>query len=658
MPAKKSKSISISSGPARLTFHPDKGAFDIVCPSAGCRISAATAAVAFAHEPRETVTLAGGNLLAFSLVEGTLSAVYRFRGFDLDIAFAPAPRPGAFEVNFAYTNTSGREVPVRALLPLCSTPKTKVDLGLKDSSVRVYRNGFSGWAPSNAIGLLEPHTEYPEDDSFWGASGDVEVKGLVRSSLVTQVRCKGAYLTIGFLSASRQFGMLSVAARGASGPALSAAAIADAKPITSGRRYAAEPLYVSFADDYARALTDYASLLAEHTDARRPPEQPTGWCSWYCYGDAVTESDCLENLRWLSERRHALGFRVFQIDDGWQTEVGDWLEANVKFSRGMKALADDVRAAGLTPGLWFAPFIASSTSALSRRHPDWLVKDRDGSPKVFIRNWNRDVYALDLTNPKVLSHVAQFTSRICFDWGYDYIKADFLDAGAVEGRRHDNTKTRAQNYRRGLEILRQVAGPDKYILACNAPLGGAIGLVDGARVSQDVGPNWSGGLSVLSASWALTKFWTHNLLWQNDPDCLLVRDGGTPFSPVEARTLANMILMSGGSLMVSEKMSALSDSKIAALAKFFPVSTTAAVPLDLYERTRPAIYFAAGKRILLGAFNWEERHETFSLNPRKILGPLPVTSMADFWTGEKSPVPSGKISVTLAPHQSLVWEFA
>ena len=49
----------------------------------------------------------------------------------------------------------------------------------------------------------------------------------------------------------------------------------------------------------------------------------TGWTSWYNYFGKVTERDVLKVLKFYSE--NSIPLDLFQIDDGWQTAVGDWL---------------------------------------------------------------------------------------------------------------------------------------------------------------------------------------------------------------------------------------------------------------------------------------------------------------------------------------------
>ena len=49
-------------------------------------------------------------------------------------------------------------------------------------------------------------------------------------------------------------------------------------------------------------------------------------------------------------------FDVVQLDDGFQSEVGDRLVTNEKFPSGLAGVADSISAAGFRPGLWIAPF--------------------------------------------------------------------------------------------------------------------------------------------------------------------------------------------------------------------------------------------------------------------------------------------------------------
>jgi alpha-galactosidase len=215
---------------------------------------------------------------------------------------------------------------------------------------------------------------------------------------------------------------------------------------------------------------------------RRHARIPTVWCSWYSLYGWVTETSFLAALDSLDD----LPFDVVQVDEGWELAIGDW-EANKKFPSGMAALADKIRASGRIPGLWLAPFMVILDSALARQHPDWLLRNEQGQPIRAGLNWNGITYALDSSHPEVLEWLDALIRKAC-DWGYAYLKLDFLYAGALPGKRKNNLPREAA-YRQAMQHIRTAAG-DSYLLACGALVIPSIGLCDGMRVGPDVAPYW------------------------------------------------------------------------------------------------------------------------------------------------------------------------
>ena len=145
---------------------------------------------------------------------------------------------------------------------------------------------------------------------------------------------------------------------------------------------------------------------------------------------------------------------------------------------------------GLRAGIWIAPFLVGSRSRVAAEHPDWLVRDSDGTPVQALHNWGQDTHPLDVTHPAVREHLARV-----FGWftgiGIDLFKIDFVYAAALAGRRHDPDVTDEQAYRDGLDEVRAAIGPDAYLLGCGAPLLPSVGKVDGMRVSADTAPQWA-----------------------------------------------------------------------------------------------------------------------------------------------------------------------
>ena len=261
------------------------------------------------------------------------------------------------------------------------------------------------------------------------------------------------------------------------------------------------------------ALTGFGDAFAARAGVGplRPP--PRVWCSWYRYFEQVTADDVRHDLAAL--HGHELPVDVVQVDDGWSRGIGEHLRPRDGFGS-LPRLVDDVRATGRRAGIWLAPFVVGVDTELARRHPDWLTGDAG-------HNWGQDLVGLDLTHPGVREHLATAVAGLRA-LGVDYYKLDFLYAGAVPGRRHDDVSGVAA-YRSGLRLLREAAGPDAHLVGCGAPVLPSVGLVDAMRVSPDTfhegGEDGSEGLrgrlSLVGRAWQQGRFWV------NDPDCLVAR---------------------------------------------------------------------------------------------------------------------------------------
>ena len=182
-----------------------------------------------------------------------------------------------------------------------------------------------------------------------------------------------------------------------------------------------------------------------------------------------------------------LPFDVLQVDDGWQMNIGDW-EANKKFPSGMNALAEKIKSTGRRAGLWLAPLIATKSSRLFHQHADWFLRDERGRFVSAGFNWGEPLYALDTTHPDVTSWLVALMKQVRAR-GFDYLKLDFLYAGALKGKRH-NDMPREAAYREALRVMREAMGADAFFLTCGTPILPAIGLCDAMRIGPDVADVW------------------------------------------------------------------------------------------------------------------------------------------------------------------------
>lgn len=298
--------------------------------------------------------------------------------------------------------------------------------------------------------------------------------------------------------------------------------VADRDTLAGWYESGGAPWFLAFGPE-ERVFADYARQLAERL-GHRTRRAGNVWCSWYAYYETVTEAHLAKDLNDL----RGLPFEVVQVDDGWEECVGDWYP-NAKFPSGMADLAARIADAGFTPGLWVAPFIALPHSRLAREQPHLLLRNDDGEPAVAGYNWGGPYHALDLTRADARDHLAATIDRIVNDWGFRYLKLDFVNAAAAPGKRPDGTG-REQTYRDGLRLIREVAGEDTYLLGSGGMLLPSLGILDGLRTGPDVAPMWdnyasddpSDAMARNAVVNAVHRLWQARLL-EIDPDVVYFR---------------------------------------------------------------------------------------------------------------------------------------
>ena len=415
--------------------------------------------------------------------------------------------------------------------------------------------------------------------------------------------------------------------------------------LAPGDSLVSDRVMLYWSDQPLQALEQYAEWMGKFQGVQLWPEIPAGWCSWYYYYWGVSEADVIANLNFIADKLRSHGMEYVQIDDGFQRALGDW-ETNDKFPHGHRWLTDQIHSKGLKAGLWLAPFGIGEKSDVYRNHPEWLIKDGDGNPirvnKAWANPyWGGDVYALDPTHPEAQQWLRNLFHTVIHDWGYDYVKIDFLyyATGADQGEA-DNLNchyyanvTPIQAYRIGLQAIREGVGADKFILGCGAPIGASVGLVDGMRIGTDVYPSW--GQIAECAKNVARRYFLHNRVFLNDPDVVMVR---TQMPETQAKAWASMVALTGTMTLDSDKLPSVPDSRIAILKKILPVYSGRFRPLDLLEAVDepPSIWDCKVSRNfeewhVVGLVNWKGRTERISLDTRQ-LGWFGTPCLAfDFW---------------------------
>lgn len=282
-----------------------------------------------------------------------------------------------------------------------------------------------------------------------------------------------------------------------------------------------EPLIILDGHPVEELFDIYAENIKTANQATINSWNPVGWCSWYHYFRKIEWEDVVENL----DGAGSFPFQVFQVDDGYQTEIGDWLSLRPGFPP-LSEMAGLIQNAGFKPGIWTAPFSAAKNSGLFNDHPGWMVSD-SGKPRFCYNGWGQKIYALDTTNDEVKNWLFNVFHSL-HQAGFEYFKIDFIFAAAMPGKRKRNISPIAA-YREGLKVIREAVG-DSFILGCGAPLLPSAGLVDGMRIGEDTAPFWRpeqspfhGPNALHALKNALMRQYMHRRLWLNDPDCLLLR---------------------------------------------------------------------------------------------------------------------------------------
>lgn len=367
----------------------------------------------------------------------------------------------------------------------------------------------------------------------------------------------GRGMLVGFYGVARHFSRVKVDLPGG---VMSLTAFLDDAEVAPGMTRDLDPIVVLYGSDFNKLLTDYARAVAAENNARVNPARI--WCSWYSgFYDRVTVTDIRENMRRIARVESPVEY--IQLDDGYQSLIGDWLKTNSRFPEGLDALACEIRQAGFKPGIWTAPFSVSPDGSVYAEHPDWVVRGNSGKPVragvIMGRFGPRPYYALDTTIPEVRAHVTALYQRLR-QMGWQLFKIDFLTSAMVSGVRKDPSKTRAEAYRLGMQAVRDGVGDDGLILTGIGPFLANVGIIDIQRLSPDTcfgSPSWMTVEQRLTGdrmtpgvrnqtSVCIGRTFTNDILWSGDPDAIV----GPGLPENEAVYLKTVALMTGSTLTI------------------------------------------------------------------------------------------------------------
>ena len=143
------------------------------------------------------------------------------------------------------------------------------------------------------------------------------------------------------------------------------------------------------------------------------------WCAW------GYERDCTTALiEGTLPKVKDLGLDWAVIDDGWQSNVGDWKPHPSKYPQGeedVRGLVTAIRARGLKARLWYSPLSVAPGADLLHDHADMLLLDKEGAVQK-ISWWNS--FYLCPAYEKTVAYTAALVTKFIGDWGFAGLKID------------------------------------------------------------------------------------------------------------------------------------------------------------------------------------------------------------------------------------------
>ena len=432
----------------------------------------------------------------------------------------------------------------------------------------------------------------------------------------------------------------------------------DGVLVKAGQSRRGEPMMICF-ESPETASKIWTRWVAATHGARLQRERVYGWCSWYSRTTNIDETHTRDVLGVLANNPNVFGKGVLQLDDGYQVMDGDW-RGGKKFPSGLAKLAEDIRAKGWVPGVWFAPLMMNPNHPFKKANPEAMQKNAQGIESFA----NPNPFHPDGSNWIVPDHPEsqKFLHNIISDArknGYGYIKIDFNGIGS---QFTDPTKTSLQIFRELYALYREAAGEEIYILSClGQPTRGVIGYVDAARVGPDAHPgHFDKCLKSVLRFQIYDKVW-----WANDPDCSYLAPkltsrtvGYTHQGEGMWRTWHNIVTLVGGTAMNSEPLDAEDCKAVWRNSEIMrPSSSEPARLLTLGRSAENSIFgFSAarpyGNFAVWNLFNPGENPKAITLDFAAAgLPPGVECAVFDFW--ENKVIARAKDTYTSAPLATL-----
>jgi alpha-galactosidase len=534
-------------------------------------------------------------------------------------------------------NTAGRAITVQAIRSIHTTDAPVLNLNGPASADRILSDSYSEDRPQLAIldlghGRKGVHRAVGSQLIFNRESGQSLFFGALTSDrLLTIFHLKEQATDAGPQIVSYEAvatGTTEIMKEESLRHSPAAEQVSLSLPVNAGESLSSERLMFAVGNDYHAQLEQYGHVIRLLHKARVDTPSPIGWWSWTAYYFGLNQGAAITNAQWLAENLKQLGYRYYQIDEGYQYARGEYStpDANL-FPRGLGYVGDAIRSNGLTFGVWTAPFEVSDRAWVYQNHKDWLLHNAAGQ-LIHIGNVTNHtdlLYVLDTTNPGAQDYLKQTYSTL-YNWGVRFIKMDFMDDSAVEGAYYRPNTTALEAQRIGLKIIRSTVGEDVVLDKDGSVMLNPVGIVDTGRISQDTGHTF--GASRDAASGIAARYYMNRNFFVADPDAFTVstqtvddqswHGGQHQLSLEEAKVSIALAAVAGGMFELGDDLPTLGSSqerlslvKNSDLLDMAHLGRTS-IPTDLMTYAasdlQPSIFLLKedNRQSILTIFNWTE----------------------------------------------------
>ncbi|MCD8387109.1 MAG: alpha-galactosidase [Bacteroidales bacterium] len=414
--------------------------------------------------------------------------------------------------------------------------------------------------------------------------------------------------------------------------------------------------------DWRDALEAYGAANAE-----RAPKRPWSggtifaWQSWGGMADHLNYEGAIDVSNFFRSELPA-----FKSEQGKTYMVLDAFWDNMTEEQ-LKDFADTARANGQIPGIYWTPFSfwggydglgwkLPSDSSLCYRD---VVITAHGVPRKI-----GGAISLDPTHPAT-EQLIKWQFAKFRQWGYEYVKLDFLNSGSLEADRfyRPEITTGMQAYNYGMGIVDRVAGSDFFVDLSIAPVFPSQ-YGNARRIACDA---WNAidhtqyMLNSLSGSWWLDQVYAYN-----DPDHLVLREVSEGENRMRFTTgamtgtvlLGDNFSLKGsylGNQDVRDRALSIATNQavldVARLGRSFrPLyggMNTAFKHYDQPYSVDDAYYLVDGDNAYLAVYNFTDRPTTRTI-PLADLGLSRCSSATELWSGSTL-TPGSTLTLTIPP---------